>query len=126
LAAHRNSAALCALMLLAAPAEALELRFLQDLDWTVEDPDFGGFSGLAVTDEGRAFWAVSDHGTLWRVSVARDEAGRIVQAVPDWHARFLDNKGQPVEGFTSDAESLAMGPDGGLFVGMKAIHASPR
>ena len=107
-------------MLLATPAGALELRFLQNLDWTVEGTDFGGFSGLAVTDEGRAFWAVSDHGTLWRVSVARDEAGRIVNAVPDWHARFLDNKGKAVEGFTSDAESLAMGPEGGLFVGYES------
>ena len=107
-------------MLLAAPAGALDLRFLQNLGWTVEGPDFGGFSGIVVTDEGRAFWAVSDHGTLWRVAVTRDETGRIVQAVPKWHARFLDNKGRPVEGFTSDAEALAMGEGGGLFVGYES------
>lgn len=110
------SAALVALILTCAPAEALELRPLQSLDWSEEDGEFGGFSGLVMADAGKTLWAASDTGTLWRAEVERGADGRMTAIRAVWHDRFLDNKGQKVSGFTEDAEALAPGPDGGLFV----------
>ncbi|HQU70314.1 MAG TPA: esterase-like activity of phytase family protein [Albidovulum sp.] len=108
------------LALSAHPAAALELVFLQSLDWSEDNDDFGGFSGLVVTDMGQGFWAASDRGTLWQAGITRGADGRIEAIKARWHDRFLDNGGKGVSGFTSDAESLAPAPDGGLFVGYES------
>lgn len=89
---------------------------MQSLDWSEDDGDFGGFSGLVMAEDGKTLWAVSDAGTLWRAEVGRDADGRIAAIKAVWHDRFLDNKGAKVSGFTEDAEALAAGPDGSLFV----------
>lgn len=88
--------------------------------WTLNDADFGGFSGLVVTDAGRTLWAVSDRGTLWRAEIERDVEGRITGLGAPWHDRFLDNQGKPVSGFTSDSEAIAAAPDGGFFIGYES------
>lgn len=114
------SVALVAPGLFAAPVSALELRLFDRFVWTLEDDDFGGFSGLAVTDGGGAFWAVSDRGTLWRATVERDANGHIAAIVAPWHDRFLDNQGQPVSGFIADSEAIAATPDGGFIIGYES------
>lgn len=110
------SATILALTLSLTPAGALELRPLQSLDWSEDDSDFGGFSGLVMADGGRTLWAASDTGTLWRAEVERGAGGGITAIRANWHDRFLDNKGHKVSGFTEDAEALAARPDGGFFV----------
>lgn len=110
------SAACLALALSLAPAGAVELRALQSLDWSEDDGDFGGFSGLVMAEDGKTLWAASDSGTLWRAEVERGTDGRIASIKAVWHDRFLDNKGAKVSGFTEDAEALTLAPDGGLFV----------
>lgn len=120
LAVRCAEAAVLALILAAAPAGALELKLRQALDWSVEAPDFGGFSGLVVADGGREAWAVSDGGTLWRTAIDRDAEGKITGLRAFWRARLMDNMGAEVSGFTEDAEALAAGPEGKLFVGYES------
>lgn len=115
-----TSAALLALGLAVGPAGALELRPVARFVWTLADEDFGGFSGLVVTDAGRRLWAVSDHGTLWHAEIARDAEGRITGIGTPWHDRFQDNHGNPVSGFTSDSEAITAAPDGGFFIGYES------
>ncbi len=103
----------------AVPGQAAELTLRGSYEWSEESPDFGGFSGLAMMRDGSAFMAVSDKGTLWHASVVRDAGGQISNIASDWHDRLLDNKGRPVEGFTSDAEALAMVREGAVFVGFE-------
>lgn len=119
-AARCAEAALLALALSAAPAAALELTLRQTVEWRADDRDFGGFSGLAVMAGGGEFWALSDHGTLWRAAILRDDAGRITDLRPLWHARMKDNRGREVAGFTQDAEALAAAPDGQLYLGYES------
>ncbi|MGL4278794.1 MAG: esterase-like activity of phytase family protein [Albidovulum sp.] len=115
-----TSVAALLLALFAVPAAALELRFLQSFTWSEESEEFGGFSGIVVTDAGRAFWAASDRGTLWQAEVKRGADGRIAAIGARRHDRFLDNRGRGVSGFTADAEALAPAPDGGLYVGYES------
>ncbi len=117
---HWISAGLVALGLVAGPAQALELRLLDRFAWSGDDADFGGFSGIIVTDQGRAFWAVSDRGTLWKAGIDRDAEGHIAGIGTLWHDRFLDNHGKPVSGFTADSEAIAAGSDGSLFIGYES------
>ena len=118
---RRTSLALAALLLVAAgPADAIELRLLDRFEWAVDDPDFGGFSGLAVTDAGGGLWAVSDRGTLWHGAIGRDGGERISGIAALWHDRFLDGHGKPVSGFTEDSESLVLAPDGQFYVGYES------
>jgi hypothetical protein len=97
-------------------ARAAEAVQVARLEWGAGDPRFGGFSGLVVEDGGRRVTAVTDHGTLWSGDVARgpDHAPTGV----DWMfaGQLLDNKGRPVADFRQDAEDLARGADGRLYV----------
>ncbi len=88
--------------------------------WSEEREDFGGFSGLAVAADGASLMAVSDAGWLFHAAIRRDSAGRITGIETDWQARFLDNFGRPVEGFTADAEALAVAEDGTAYVGFES------
>lgn len=87
--------------------------------WRGDHPDFGGFSGLAMAADGSNLMAVSDTGTLWLATVRRNAGGRIETIVTEWHGRFLDNSGNPVDDFKSDAEALAVAPDGTVYVGFE-------
>ncbi len=117
---RRISAALIALVLSIGPAGALELRPFDRFSWAVDDPDFGGMSGLVVGGGGKDLWAVSDRGTLWHAMIERDADGHIAGIRTLWHDRFLDNQGKPVSGFTEDLESIAAGPDGRFYVGYES------
>lgn len=101
-------------------AGAAELVAIGRYTWRESGDSFGGFSGLVMAADGRSFFAVTDQGEFYEAAVARDSDRRIAGIRTLWHARLLDNHGEPVEGFTADAEALAPGADGGLFVGYES------
>lgn len=118
-----NSAAsgLGALVLLAAGAAgAAELIPRGIYEWHEARDGFGGFSGLAMAGDGASFLTVSDEGEMVRARVRRNAEGRIEAVETDWQARLRDNSGKPVSGFTADAEALAVGPDGTVYVGYES------
>ncbi|PPB79650.1 hypothetical protein LV82_02667 [Albidovulum inexpectatum] len=84
--------------------------------WSQSDPEFGGLSGLVMADDGAALHAVGDTGWLWHASVWRDDAGAIRQITTLSRTRLRDNHGEEVADFRADAEALAHGPDGRLYV----------
>lgn len=86
------------------------------LEWSEPGRDFGGFSGLVISADGRSFYAVSDRGTLWHARLTRDGEGRVAGVRADWHERLLDNFGAPVNDFKADAEALSQGADGSLII----------
>lgn len=100
----------------AAPTAAADLVPLGQYTWREADDSFGGFSGLVMAPDGALLHAVSDEGELYRATIRRDAANRILRITADRHFRLIDSHGRPVAGFTSDAEALAPARDGGLYV----------
>jgi hypothetical protein len=95
-------------------------RLLGSVNWEEQSPEFGGLSGFAYTDPGRAFYAVSDHGVLVSGRILRDAAGVISGVEATSAARFIDNKGKPARGFQGDAEAVRVEPDGAILVAFES------
>ncbi|MGC1427854.1 MAG: esterase-like activity of phytase family protein [Albidovulum sp.] len=107
-------------MFVAKVAGAAELTPQGIYYWRGEGADFGGFSGLSITNSGADLLTVSDRGVMVRADIRRDSAGRIQDVSIVWQAPLRDNFDRPVDGFTADAEALAVEPDGTAFVGFES------
>ncbi len=87
--------------------------------WTIDDARFGGLSAIEMDDDGVAFTALSDKGTLFRGYLTRDSDDRITQ-IRDVVATTLKGRDQaPLEPHRNDSEGLAIAPDGTIFVSLE-------
>ncbi|WP_347266735.1 esterase-like activity of phytase family protein [Paracoccus sp. (in: a-proteobacteria)] len=90
--------------------------------WSMPDEDFGGFSGLEISDDGSRFVALSDRATLRWGSIERDAEGRIRGLDLAGRARLKDSGGQPLKpGWQGDSEGLAVAPDGSIYVSFEGL-----
>ncbi len=115
--------AVLGLMLQLAPAQAepSQAQFVQSYVWTGADPAFGGFSGLELAPNGQDFVTVSDRATLWRGRIARDGTGKITGVTTAGPVALHDSAGKPLARHSGDAEGLAMGADGRVFVSFEGL-----
>lgn len=123
---HRSCRALSAglalvLALAAGPVRAGAAEFLQSFVWSSPETTFGGFSGLELTDNGKGFVALSDRGTLWRGTIARDGAGQITALTTRGPVVLHDSAAKPVAGWAGDSEGLALAADGSVFVSFEGL-----
>ncbi len=85
-------------------------------EWQGEGERFGGFSGLELADDGLGFIAVSDSAAVFEGRLVRGPDGVVngvdsgPPVVPPSH------HGTPVAAPMDDAEGLAIGPDGTIYV----------
>lgn len=91
------------------------------LIWTSESPDFGGFSGIDLSEDGETFVTVSDRGRIFEGRILR-ENGKITGLSGGPLRPLLGVEGEPVVRRTYDAEGLAINPDGGLFISFEGYH----
>ncbi|WP_242494018.1 esterase-like activity of phytase family protein [Salipiger sp. IMCC34102] len=96
--------------------------------WQDGGTDFGGLSGFELSDDGTRFWAQSDRGgALFDGRVTRDQ-GMITEMTIEGRRALLNGKGNPLRGRGADAEGLALGADGTLYVsfeGRARVSAYP-
>ncbi|KKL74230.1 hypothetical protein LCGC14_2066980 [marine sediment metagenome] len=102
-------------------AEAPQARFVGNYAWTGDDARLGGLSGIEVTADGSGIVAISDRGWLIQGALSRSN-GAVSGVTINSFTRLQDLKGEPVSKRFSDAEGLALGDDGTLFVSFEAQH----
>lgn len=103
----------------AAPGDG-PARLDAELTWTVDDPRFGGLSGLELTEDGTRFIALSDKGLFVTGTLQRSE-GRL-SGVSDVTLRPLkDIRPTPDGEIWFDAEGLALRPDGRIYVSFEGV-----
>ncbi len=87
----------------------------------------GGYSGLELAENGLDFVIISDRGTVVSGRLARD-AGGAVSGVAETSAGIVlrGADGAPLSRKGSNAEGLAIGPDGGLFISFELWHRVAR
>ncbi len=103
------------------PTQAAELQFLSRYAISSNNPDFGGLSALHVFTDGKEFLATSDRGQFVRGTIERKD-GKI-RAVRDISLTPIRNhKGLPLQPRNADAEGLAIGADGRIYVSFEGFH----
>lgn len=104
-------------------ATAAEAAYVGTHVWRMEDADFGGFSGLEMSEDGSRFWVLSDRGTLRWGAVERDRIGRIHAMDVVGKARLKSSKDEPLQaGYLGDAEGLAIGTDGRIWISFEGLN----
>ena len=100
-----------------------KLAWRGGLSLSANDALFGGWSDLWVAADGTGFRAVSDQGAWLAAQMRYDSAGRLLGIGGGGFGRLKAPDGSWLAGKrASDAESLAMLPDGSLLVGFERRH----
>ncbi|WP_226625655.1 esterase-like activity of phytase family protein [Alloyangia pacifica] len=136
------SAALASLMAVSACAETPQgsagTQYIGSFTWDHWHDRFGGFSGLEVSDDGMQFTAISDRGSIVMGRFEREgesegtgtePGGRITGLSATPVEKLLGETGTRMHPDIDDAEGLAIGADGRIYVsfeGPPRIHASER
>jgi len=111
-------AALCFAANSAAGAEA---TLLSSYAWSLPDDAFGGISSLHLDDKGQVFLATSDHGYFLSGKIIR-ESGKITNIEDQTLVPIKTTKGGPLTNLSVDAEGIAVGADGRIFVSFERKH----
>ncbi len=83
--------------------------------WRIDVPEFGGLSGLELTDDGANFTAVTDRGSFVTGRITRTDG--VITGVADAALRPMKAASQPrLNRGARDAEGIAIAPDGQIYV----------
>jgi hypothetical protein len=84
---------------------------------------FGGLSALRLGEDGARITFISDEGSWVTAHLVHDAHGQLVGLADAELGTLQDLEGKPLlEKFESDAESLALMPDGSMVVGFEHHH----
>ncbi|WP_245155599.1 esterase-like activity of phytase family protein [Paracoccus ravus] len=90
--------------------------------WDLDEPGFGGFSGIELNAEGNRFTVLSDRSSLLWGRIERDGEGRITALLPEGKSRIRDSKGNLLTpGRIGDSEGLAIADDGAIWVSFEGL-----
>ncbi|EKE44993.1 hypothetical protein OCGS_1028 [Oceaniovalibus guishaninsula JLT2003] len=115
----RSGALILSLLLWTAPLHAAE--FLGAWDWDGVGGKFGGWSGIDMAPDGSDFVAVSDRGSLIRGRFVRED-GIVAGIDARRPAALLGKGGRPLPEGASDAEGIALAPDGTVYISFERDH----
>ncbi|WP_299360500.1 esterase-like activity of phytase family protein [uncultured Paracoccus sp.] len=104
------------------PTVALPVDYVGTYVWDMPDADFGGFSGLHLSEDGQRFTALTDRVTLRWGSIQRDPQGRIRGLGVVGSARLRDSTGKVLPpGRIGDSEGLAIDDGGRIYVSYEGL-----
>lgn len=114
--------------MLALPAYGnVAIEYIGTYVWSRPEADFGGFSGIEISDGGTEFHVLSDRATIRWGHIERDTSGRIRGMRLDGSARLQDSKGNALKpGWTGDSEGLALGSNGQLWISFEGLDRVAR
>lgn len=98
-----------------------KLEFVGRLDWPPSAHHLGGFSGLELSADGSRFTAISDRGGLITGRLIR-QGPKLVAVDQTAPQPLYNTNGAPLRGAKVDAEGLAIGPDGRLYISFEGHH----
>lgn len=104
-----------------------DLTYIGGLVLTSNAPEFGGFSGLEISSDGKQLTAISDRG-YWLTADIRAEGaegaeGNVPKGLDNVRmAPLLTSTKLPVQGSWADAEGLVRSPSGGMLVSFERRH----
>jgi hypothetical protein len=101
------------------------LTYLGGLQFSSGHWLFGGFSGLEISADGSRLLAVSDRGTWWTADLVLKE-GVPVGVANSVLTTMADAEGNALETGENDAEGLAVGSDGDVYVSFERHHRIAR
>lgn len=92
--------------------------------WSSAEEAFGGWSAIEVFDEGRQFMALSDRGWFALGSFERGADGDLIGAdlTANSFRQVKHTTGRAMPRYWDDAEGLALGPDGRIYVSFESEH----
>ncbi len=96
---------------------------LETYVWQRDEPEFGGFSALALTGDGSRMIALTDRGHAYTADILRQpaaKAGGIRDLVNTAQLHLRDPKGKVLRPYLADAEDMALAPDGSLYVAFES------
>lgn len=98
-----------------------KLRHLGTLRLSSDDDDFGGISGLIVSEDGERFLAITDT-SHWLTGRLNYRDGRLSGVSGGEIGPLLGLDGKRLEGKGGDAEGLAGSLDGDVFISFEGDH----
>jgi len=105
-----------------APKIVGNLAHRGSLRLTSPDKDFGGLSGLIVSEDGARFLAITDASHWLTGKLAYTDGGVLIGASGGEIAPLLDLDGNPLDGKRGDAEGIAGALHGDVFVSFERNH----
>jgi hypothetical protein len=105
---------------LALPAQS-EAVLIGSHVWVLDDPRFGGFSAIEVSDDGSGFVALSDRALFISGQFHRSD-GQITGIMAGPIVPMKGPGGRALTRAESDSEGLAVGPDGTIYVSYEWTH----
>lgn len=109
------------MLCLTAPSSAQSLQFVSRLIWDEDRPRFGGLSSLEIADDGEQFFITSDKGQDIRGRFVRRQ-DRLIDVDIEYYNILPSVGGADMRGYETDAEGIALAPDGSRFVSFEGIH----
>jgi hypothetical protein len=116
---HCRPVALILFCVAALPAAAAD--YLGSFTWRDSDSRFGGFSAIEVSADGATFLALTDQADITAARFQRD-GDTIIGIERGPLVRLLSSRGEPLTGVNSDAEGIALGADGTLYISFEGNH----
>lgn len=116
----RVALAAAGLALLSNSGFAQSLEYVGSYTWEGATEEYGGFSGIEVSENGMWFTVIGDKGII--VGGMFERNGQRITGVRSALKNLKNDSGNTVSVPESDSEGLAIGPDGRVFVSFENHH----